>query len=204
MTCSFGCLKSKRNIRKSKKYTHDDSTLGTCELPHDRPQEELPSSSRDQEDELDSLYLFVREIGRGTSASVSMYLSRETGQAHAIKRFFHTHVRGRRPTGTPALRDEITHEITMNHKVASCPNIVSMTRVIQDPDRAQVYLVMEYLGGGPVVEWIPSQRRYVVPGQDHALDEHQARVYCRQICAALSALLDVQCCHRYEERTNGR
>ena len=36
---------------------------------------------------------------------------------------------------------------------------------------------MEYLGGGPIVEWIAEKQRYVVPGKDYPLNEKVMKIY---------------------------
>eukprot|EP01041_Mallomonas_annulata_P004675 gene4673-9267_t len=104
-------------------------------------------------DRLINKYLVIKEIGRGTSGDV--YLCKNEENGHPTNRW------------SQSAASEIEKEINIMKSLRH-PNVVSLLEVIDDPNVKQVFLIQEYMQGGPILpgdlvtEPIPSDiaRRY--------------------------------------------
>ena len=164
-------------------------------------------------------YAFVRQLGRGSSGIVRLYTYH--GRPFAVKKFTrmanHTkHLRSPdtsqdkdRQASTMALElkddsltisfdvsEDVRREIAILKKVTSFPRVVTLHEVIIDEAEGEIFLVMEYLGGGPVMEWKAEAKRYVIPGQDNCLSEAMARKYFTDIIVGMQHLHLNNMCHR--------
>ncbi|KAJ3414231.1 hypothetical protein HDV05_006848 [Chytridiales sp. JEL 0842] len=123
-------------------------------------------------------YMVIREIGRGVHGKVKLCVDTETGEQYAIK-IVDKHARKRfggnrfalsqrmaterqasfssdplteasapPPPPNPQL-EKIKKEIAILKK-CNHPNVVYLKEVIDDPQAAKIYLVLEYLAGGDV------------------------------------------------------
>lgn len=89
-------------------------------------------------------YILIKEIGKGSFGNV--YLARMEGQERfvAVKDVNRPANKWKGPTVD--IYKEISVMKLLNH-----PNIVSLIEVIDDPKVNQVYLIMEFLEGGPLL-----------------------------------------------------
>ncbi|EQC33557.1 CAMKK protein kinase [Saprolegnia diclina VS20] len=104
---------------------------------------------------LNGQYVLVRELGRGASGIVYLYTWH--GKPCAVKRLSASHKRGQ-PPGT--LPDDARREIAILRKVSNLPHVVSLYDVIHDSANDCVYLVMEFLGGGPIASYDKATKRF--------------------------------------------
>ncbi|KAF0717690.1 Aste57867_2160 [Aphanomyces stellatus] len=105
---------------------------------------------------LNGQYVLVRELGRGASGTVYLYTYH--GKPYAVKKMVAKATRlNKRVT------DDVKREIALLKKASNLPHVVSLYDVIQGHDDGDVYLVMEFLGGGPITEYDKTTKRWVVP-----------------------------------------
>ncbi|OQS01731.1 protein kinase [Achlya hypogyna] len=112
---------------------------------------------------LNGQYVLVRELGRGASGVVYLYTCR--GKPCAVKRLSASKPQSkvnRRGVAASSggLSDDIKREIALLKKVSNLPHVVALFDVIHDADADCVYLVMEFLGGGPVAVYDKETRRF--------------------------------------------
>ena len=147
---------------------------------------------------LNGKYAFVRELGKGSSAVVRLYTCH--GQPYAVKKYLNASQRSRHlkssPSSTLEQPDMILREIAIMKKVSRMDNVVTLHEVISDPVTNELYLVMEYLGGGPVMEWNAERRKYLAPGHDNCLSEAVSKQYMKCTVQGLIQLHANQLCHR--------
>ncbi|OQR88205.1 kinase [Thraustotheca clavata] len=119
---------------------------------------------------LNGQYILVRELGRGASGVVHLYTCH--GKPCAVKRLSsntskkatkHLPPKGsqlRAPDRPDGLPDDVKREIAILKKVSNLPHVVSLYDVIHDADNDCVYLVMEFLGGGPIATYNKDTKRF--------------------------------------------
>lgn len=96
-------------------------------------------------------FAFLKPLGRGSFGKVKLAQHNKNNQQYAVKILNKANLlRVHKDMGTTAM-DQVHQEIrimkTLNH-----PNIIKIYTVIDDPDEAKLYLVMEYLEGGQIYD----------------------------------------------------
>ncbi|RHY65900.1 hypothetical protein DYB34_006895, partial [Aphanomyces astaci] len=148
---------------------------------------------------LNGQYIFVRELGRGASGVVYLYTYH--GKPCAVKKLptkatkfnQHNHV-----------TDDVKREIALLKKVTNLPHVVSLYDVIQAPqhhdnasndddDDGKVYLVMEFLGGGPIAAYDKVHKRFTT--KQHMVERDFKRLF-RCATIGLKYLHSHQLVHR--------
>ncbi|CAI5535169.1 unnamed protein product, partial [Closterium sp. Naga37s-1] len=121
-------------------------------------------------------YVRERVIGRGSYAKVVLYRHAPTGLMCALKVCCKSRLaRVRVAPGETALMD-VQREIRVLQRLQH-PHVVHLREVIDDPSSDKLYLVFEYLDGGPVV---PEDEPPV-----GGVGEERARRVFRDVSAAL-------------------
>lgn len=154
-------------------------------------------------------YSLVRELGRGASGIVSLYTAQ--GKPFAIKKFVPQKSKGvpnrravpvatgTRPSAQVAhsneIPDDVRREVALLKKASNLPNVIRLHDVILDTENKDYYLVMEYMGGGAIVEWDSSRKCYVssraksaASGSACLLEESTVRTYVTNLVLAIQAL----------------
>lgn len=111
------------------------------------------------------------QLGSGSFSVVHEAVSKQSTEEVAVKVVDR---RGLHPADAVALQDEIV----ALKEVVSCPHIVELYEVFEEPDTT--FLVMEKMRGGDLIEQIISRSHYT---------EADAKAVCRNL------LLGVQYCH---------
>ncbi|GAM18598.1 hypothetical protein SAMD00019534_017730 [Acytostelium subglobosum LB1] len=122
-------------------------------------------------------YLLGKTIGAGTSSKVKLGTNIITGKKVAVKIT--------KPRKTKE-RTEIEREISIL-KVLKHDHIVQLIDAIYDEEKGRICLVLEYIQGGELFDYIVSRGR---------LSERDARKLIRQIIAGLSYCHSNNVCHR--------
>ncbi|CCI48190.1 unnamed protein product [Albugo candida] len=157
---------------------------------------------------LDGKYTYIRELGRGASGLVSLYMCQ--GRPYAIKKLFAVKEKKcfTRPLKiTDLIADEaklasetasiipetVRREIAVLKKATLLPYVIQLHDIILDVEHKQYYLVMEYMGGGSVAEWDTKEMKYkmAIPHDDKMI-----KIYFTQVIIALRALHSNGLCHR--------
>ncbi|RWR91378.1 CBL-interacting serine/threonine-protein kinase 21-like protein [Cinnamomum micranthum f. kanehirae] len=116
-------------------------------------------------------YRLVRTVGEGSFAKVKAAVNTETGQSAAIK------IIDKQMVMDNKLMEQVKREIS-TMKLLCHPNIVRIYEVIAT--KTKIYLVMEYVSGGPLTEKLSYLKR---------LSEGEARKFFQQLIDA------VEYCH---------
>ncbi|KAI9455891.1 kinase-like protein [Russula earlei] len=137
-------------------------------------------------------YDIAHELGRGTFATVMKAMSRTTGEWWAVKIIHAQKLRGANANNAKAnnnttqlqsLAREISILETLNH-----PNICQLRETfVSQEGNHDFYLVLEYVEGGDLLDFILSR---------NGLSEPMAQHITRQICSALSYIHDKGIAHR--------
>ncbi|ETV99338.1 serine/threonine protein kinase, variant 1 [Aphanomyces invadans] len=122
---------------------------------------------------LNGQYIFVRELGRGASGVVYLYTYH--GKPCAVKKL---PTKATKFNHHGQLTDAVKREIALLKKATNLPHVVSLYDVIQarsgtcrsdsDGEDGNVYLVMEFLGGGPIAAYDKVQKRFTT--KQHMVD----------------------------------
>jgi len=133
-------------------------------------------------------YVLVKTIGRGTYGKVKLGIHAETGEQVAIKICNKTLLAKKRKGGFLAgnFLQDVRREIVLLKRV-NHPNIVRLLEIIDDEDHDKIYIVMEYVPGGPLMKGVVEQE---------PLDFQTARRYVRDIINGLEYLHAVHIIHR--------
>ncbi|KAH9089418.1 hypothetical protein LEN26_019201 [Aphanomyces euteiches] len=99
---------------------------------------------------LNGQYILVRELGRGASGVVYLYTYH--GKPCAVKKVS--------SKSTKLAQNDVKREIALLKKATNLPHVVSLYDVIQDHDNDCVYMVMEFLGGGPIATYDKAEKRF--------------------------------------------
>lgn len=113
-------------------------------------------------------YSFVKKIGEGTSAKVKLAIAGEKEEKFAIKIFNREVLKRKKQYQGPSEKagnsgaaagngykdamQDAKQEIELMKKV-NHPNIIKLHELIDDEEDENIYLVMDYMGKGPVIEW---------------------------------------------------
>ena len=94
-------------------------------------------------------YIILRELGRGAFGYVYLCKNEEDNQMYAMKTISKS-TRKWNMKLTDDIKTEIAVMKSLRHQ-----NVVSLLEVIDDPNAKQIYLVQEYMDGGPLLgdEW---------------------------------------------------
>lgn len=161
-------------------------------------------------------YIYVKVLGSGATAIVKMFTCH--GKPYAIKQYNRiikpeenleaTGGNGvlKRMSTTADVTDmklkkyhispEVRREIAILKKISKLPHVVNLMEVVFDGHNQQLYVVMEYLGGGPLLSWNNDEKRYTIPGQDNCWSESEAKSFMRDIVSGLRQLHKNKLCHR--------
>jgi len=108
---------------------------------------------------------------------------------------------GRKMTVTTAF-DDVKKEIAVMKKL-SHPKLVQLIEVIDDPDNDKLFMVMELVNGGQVMEWnkdtkgFTSNPRLAKPGgTGHEMTEENAKLVVREVIKGLDYLHKSRVVHR--------
>uniref|UniRef100_A0A7I4A8J3 Protein kinase domain-containing protein n=1 Tax=Physcomitrium patens TaxID=3218 RepID=A0A7I4A8J3_PHYPA len=133
-------------------------------------------------------YIVIKLLGCGRYGKVKLCLNAFDGKLFAVKVVDRKRLRDRRflnEDGDSIMLQEYVHEIATLKKLHH-PNIVALHEVIDDVQQRKVYLVLEYVEGGPVME----DNRWI------AFPEELAQKYFRDICCGLDYLHYHKVLHR--------
>ncbi|KAI9263577.1 kinase-like domain-containing protein [Helicostylum pulchrum] len=126
-------------------------------------------------------YWLGKTLGRGSSGRVKIGIHKVTGEKVAIKIISKSHL-----AANASVEKAVKREIAVM-KLISHPNIMSLLDVIDLSDSPNLYLVLEYVQGGELFEYLVSQGR---------LSEQEARKYFQQIIIGLDYCHRHLICHR--------
>ncbi|KAL3690383.1 hypothetical protein R1sor_016692 [Riccia sorocarpa] len=131
-------------------------------------------------------YIVIKILGRGTYGKVKLCLNTMDCKLYAVKIVHRKWMAGRIIGGTT---EDVGHgamrEIAIMKKL-NHPNIVALHEVIDDPTKKKLYLVLEYVEGGPIMgnqKWNP-------------FHEDKARLYFRDMCKGIDYLHFNKIVHR--------
>eukprot|EP00474_Spongospora_subterranea_P010441 CRZ10899.1 hypothetical protein [Spongospora subterranea] len=134
-------------------------------------------------------YLMRQCIGKGSYGKVKLAID-NTGKQFAIKIMNKAVLKRKRILGKNSVTDLLTglrKEIAVMKSVNHL-NVVKLYEVIDDPEEDKLYLVMEYLSNGPIIDL---HTENCAP-----LDEDVCRQYLRQVLAGLEYLHNLRIAHR--------
>ncbi|KAI8972483.1 kinase-like domain-containing protein [Pilobolus umbonatus] len=126
-------------------------------------------------------YWLGKTLGKGSSGRVKMGIHKVTGEKVAIKIISKSHL-----ASNASVEKAVKREIAVM-KLISHPNIMTLIDVIDLSDSPNLYLVLEYVQGGELFEYLVSQGR---------LSEIEARKYFQQIIMGLDYCHRHLICHR--------
>ncbi|KAI9283156.1 kinase-like domain-containing protein [Sporodiniella umbellata] len=126
-------------------------------------------------------YIVGKTLGKGASGRVKLGVHRYTGEQIAIKIISKSHL-----ATNPAIEKAVRREIAIM-KLIHHPNVMSLMDVIDDPHSSDLYLLLEYVEGGELFEYLVSKGR---------LDESEARHHFQQIILGLDYCHHHLICHR--------
>ncbi|DBA00845.1 TPA: hypothetical protein N0F65_008488 [Lagenidium giganteum] len=167
-------------------------------------------------------YSLVRELGRGAAGIVYLYTCQ--GMPFAVKKFITQKAKampnrrlphpadkadggGTRRSSVSAhaaslVPEEIRREIALLKKVSRLPYVIRLHDVILDSECGNYYVVMEYMGGGPIAEWDSERKCYVQSKSQRSdrpngtLDEQMVRLYITNVLLGVKSLHANRVCHR--------
>ncbi len=127
-------------------------------------------------------YRKLEVIGRGSVAKVRL-CERADGAQFAMKIFHKSLLKRRRHWDSETERfadgfEDVLREVALMKKLRH-PNLVRLHEVIDDPEKDKLYLILDYVPGGPLMSSARSQP---------ALAEEEARRCLRDVVAGLSYL----------------
>ncbi|KAG1443179.1 hypothetical protein G6F56_010770 [Rhizopus delemar] len=126
-------------------------------------------------------YIVGKTLGKGASGQVKLGVHHQTGEQVAIKIISKAHL-----AANPAIEKAVRREIAIM-KLIHHPNVMSLLDVIDDPTCSDLYLVLEYVQGGELFEYLVSKGR---------LTESEARHHFQQIILGLDYCHHHLICHR--------
>ncbi|KAH8550159.1 kinase-like domain-containing protein [Umbelopsis sp. PMI_123] len=121
-------------------------------------------------------YYLGRTLGKGASGRVKLGIHRVTGEYVAVKIINKAYL-----SANPAIDKAVKREIAIM-KLIHHPSIMALHDVIEDDESPELYLILEYMEGGELFEYLVSEGR---------LPESKARSYFQQI------IFGVDYCHRH-------
>ncbi|OBZ88240.1 Serine/threonine-protein kinase GIN4 [Choanephora cucurbitarum] len=126
-------------------------------------------------------YIVGKTLGKGASGRVKLGVHKHTGEQVAIKIISKTHL-----AANPAIEKAVRREIAIM-KLIHHPNVMSLIDVIDDDSSPDLYLILEYVQGGELFEYLVSKGR---------LSESEARHHFQQIILGLDYCHHHLICHR--------
>ncbi|KAI8880847.1 Pkinase-domain-containing protein [Backusella circina FSU 941] len=126
-------------------------------------------------------YIVGKTLGKGASGRVKLGVHRHTGEQVAIKIISKAHL-----AANPAIEKAVRREIAIM-KLVHHPNVMSLIDVIDDPASCDLHLILEYVEGGELFEYLVSKGR---------LSEQEARHHFQQIILGLDYCHHHLICHR--------
>ncbi|ORY89975.1 hypothetical protein BCR43DRAFT_480777 [Syncephalastrum racemosum] len=126
-------------------------------------------------------YYVGKTLGKGASGRVKLGVHRVTGEQVAIKIISKSHLMAN-PTIEKAVRREVAIMKLINH-----PNVMGLIDVIDDDSSPDLHLILEYVEGGELFEYLVSKGR---------LSEKEARHHFQQIILGLDYCHHHLICHR--------
>ncbi|KAG2221061.1 hypothetical protein INT45_009719 [Circinella minor] len=126
-------------------------------------------------------YYLGKTLGKGASGRVKLGVHRHTGEQVAIKIISKTHL-----AANPAIEKAVRREIAIM-KLIHHPNIMSLIDVIDDDHSPDLHLVLEYVEGGELFEYLVSKGK---------LSENEARHHFQQMILGLDYCHHYLICHR--------
>ncbi|KAG1051209.1 hypothetical protein G6F43_006565 [Rhizopus delemar] len=126
-------------------------------------------------------YWLGKTLGKGSSGCVKLGIHKMTGEKVAIKI-----IPKSRLIDNDYTQKAVKREIAIM-KLIKHPNIISLIDVIDLSDSSNLYLIMEYVQGGELFEYLVSQGK---------LSEREARKYFQQIITTLDYCHRHLICHR--------
>ncbi|KAI9275312.1 kinase-like domain-containing protein [Sporodiniella umbellata] len=126
-------------------------------------------------------YWLGKTLGKGSSGCVKIGVHKMTGEKVAIKIIPKSHL-----ADNQSVEKAVKREIAVM-KLIKHPNIMSLLDVIDLSDSPNLYLILEYVQGGELFEYLVSRRK---------LAETEARKYFQQIIIGLDYCHRHLICHR--------
>ncbi|KAG2224243.1 hypothetical protein INT45_000274 [Circinella minor] len=126
-------------------------------------------------------YWLGKTLGKGSSGRVKLGIHKISGEKVAIKIISKSHL-----AANASVERAVKREIAVM-KLIHHPNIMSLLDVIDLSDSPNLYLILEYVQGGELFEYLVSQGR---------LSEPEARKYFQQIIFGLDYCHRHLICHR--------
>lgn len=145
--------------------------LGPAYASHGSLQDE-----QQEEDGIHSKYAIQEELGKGAFAVVKRAVERETGELFAVKV-----IPRKRVLAGLAVRREVEILTKLDHA-----NVVRLQECF-DNNPSTIYVVMEYVGGGDLMDYVTAHG---------PLDEPLARAIMRQVLQALAYVHALGISHR--------
>ncbi|KAI9304917.1 hypothetical protein BJ944DRAFT_277982 [Cunninghamella echinulata] len=126
-------------------------------------------------------YYVGKTLGKGASGRVKLGVHKHTGEHVAIKIISKAHL-----AANPAIEKAVRREIAIM-KLIRHPNVMTLIDVIDDPNASELYLILEYVQGGELFEYLVSKGR---------LSDAEARKHFQQIILGLDFCHHHLICHR--------
>ncbi|ORX51587.1 Pkinase-domain-containing protein, partial [Hesseltinella vesiculosa] len=126
-------------------------------------------------------YWLGRTLGKGSSGRVKLGVHKVTGEKVAVKIISKEHLQS-----NSSVEKSVKREIAVM-KLIKHPSIMRLIDVIDLSDATNLYLILEYIEGGELFEYLISRGR---------LTENEARKYFQQIIYALDYCHRHLICHR--------
>ena len=149
-------------------------------------------------------YTVVKPLGEGSFASVdlcevrrpraSMFARAPQPEQFAVKIFQKSIGKSRRDAGCP-YDPVIAREIAIMRRLRH-PNLVALREVVDDEAEDMLYMVLEYVPGGPVMDWDEDEKVFVAPSTRGVLDEPAAAAALSDVLHGLAYLHLHHICHR--------
>ena len=105
-------------------------------------------------------YIVLKEIARGSHGKVKQVLDKDSPKKklYAMKVIKRDKLLKRRISMHKTAFDDIELEIAIMKKL-NHPNVVKLVEVMDDPSCSKLYLVMELLSGGSVMQLMNKRRK---------------------------------------------
>ncbi|KAI9497592.1 kinase-like domain-containing protein [Zychaea mexicana] len=149
--------------------------------PHHSPSNSRPTSPGNRRRKDIGDYWLGKTLGKGSSGRVKLGIHKVSGEKVAIKIISKSHL-----AANASVERAVKREIAVM-KLIHHPNIMSLLDVIDLSDSPNLYLILEYVQGGELFEYLVSQGR---------LPEPEARKYFQQIIFGLDYCHRHLICHR--------
>lgn len=131
-------------------------------------------------------YVILKTLGAGSYGKVKLCINLLDEQFYAIK-IFHKGMLRRKRIGMSTALQDVVREIAIMKKLRH-RNIVRLFEIINDSQDERLYMVMEFVAGGPILD--------LEDPNIEPLDEDLARKYFKDIISGLRYLHKQQIIHR--------